>query len=290
MVRGTFNLALDLRACERVFQRMGHRLADPRYLTAQFFGRRDPRGLGIPTRQSGAVGAGKCCSRCNSVNSYSVEHSYDAESETLDGLLVSYGTGRPRRVDLPITLCEFTESFFTYSPATLHFLARSVEETQKRCDLWELDVATLKWRKLRKLEGHVEDCEMFEMAVTSSGMTRVGAIWMEDFTNNITELLLWDGDEPPRKVVCDGAKGCVDDFCFVTPEVLLVSTRKGDAEDVGQLFLCRIEEDGLPTTLCSIWWISELEPARLCMSHCGHSVELEEELLHPQVKQLNFNF
>ncbi|KAF4682442.1 hypothetical protein FOZ63_022711, partial [Perkinsus olseni] len=38
MVRGTFNLALDLRACERVFQRMGHRLADPRYLTAQFFG------------------------------------------------------------------------------------------------------------------------------------------------------------------------------------------------------------------------------------------------------------
>ncbi|KAF4715156.1 hypothetical protein FOZ62_025341, partial [Perkinsus olseni] len=239
-----------------------------------FFGRRDPRGFGIPTRESGAVGAQKCCSRCNSVNSYSVEHSYDAESETLDGLLVSYGT----------------ESFFTYSPTIIHLLARSVEETQTRCDLWELDVATLKWRKLRKLEGHVEDCEMFEVAVTSSGMIRVGAIWMKDFTNNITELLLWDGDAPPRELVCDGAKGCVDDFCFVTPEVLLVSTRKGDAEDVGQLFLCRIEEDGLPTTLCSIWWISELEPARLCMSHCGHSVEFEEELLHPQVNQLNFNF
>ncbi|KAF4687384.1 hypothetical protein FOZ60_004019 [Perkinsus olseni] len=240
MVRGTFNLALDLRACERVFQRMGHRLADPRYLTAQFFGRRDPRVFGHSNERE------------------RVEHSYDAESETLDGLLVSYGT----------------ESFFTYSPAIIHLLARSVEETQTRCDLWELDVATLKWRKLRKLEGHVEDCEMFE-----------------DFTNNITELLLWDGGAPPRKLVCDeGAKGCVDDFCFVTPDVLLVSTRKGDAEDVGQLFLCRIEEDGLPTTLCSIWWISELEPARLYMSHCGHSVEFEEELLHPQVKQLNFNF
>ncbi|KAF4700209.1 hypothetical protein FOZ63_032756 [Perkinsus olseni] len=282
MVSGTLNLALELRACELKFGKMGHQFVDSCAFTMQFFGRRNPKGFHIPDENGEEPKESKCCVH---PALWEVIPTYGMDSNNPAGLRIRYDSGKTDWVRIPTEPSEgdvLLKGYGNYA----HNITRALEGPGAKWELWELNIPALQWRKRWDFTDDLMDYGDIDVTVNAAGDIRVAAV--ENRPNG--SIKLWDGMSSSRLFKCSEAHGNVRSLCFVSWEVLLVSTRKGFSDDVGELMLYYVGLDGPCKMLARTWWVSSSEPPFFWISRCGHYIHFDEKLLHPPVQDLKLVF
>ncbi|KAF4678555.1 hypothetical protein FOZ63_013582 [Perkinsus olseni] len=296
MVNGTFNLALELQLCEMRFQQKGNQFADPCAFTKQFLGRRDPRGFDAPKEESGGQKTYKCCAHQSSDDLWEVEATYGLDSELPAGLRINYDWRRSDWVKIPAKVFEA----FIVAMGCGDYAHIFKRVPGRQCELWALNIAALQWKKVRHFTEDLTEYGDVDAKVNAAGETRVAAFDEEGSGASYSDveeddecrnwIRVWDGMQSPRTIRCDELHGTLSQLCFVTWDVLLVSTVKDGSEDVGELGLYYVGLDGPPRMIARTWWVAKRYSPVFWVSRCGHFIHFDKKLLHPPTQELKLIF